>query len=187
MIENYQEEEEMTAVEPQEANFATIGKIYDDGVSLIWDDTGTESEKHYKVNSFAVFRAGDRVRIVKDSKTYVVEYSVGNPKKTFNADSATSALSANKANTATNATTATNADNAAKLNNKTEANLSVNFAKTATTATNFTGRHTGSNIGFFNMSGTYQRTVSQATSDSATRTQLNALINALKAYGLIKS
>ena len=43
-------------------NFATIKAVHDDGVTLSFDD-GSESQKHYKVNSGGVFNAGDRVRI----------------------------------------------------------------------------------------------------------------------------
>ena len=60
-------------------SFATIDQIYEDGITLIFDGEETASEKHYKCNSFCVFAAGQRVRIVKDSGTYVVEYPVGNP------------------------------------------------------------------------------------------------------------
>lgn len=61
-------------------NFATIGEIYDDGVSLIFDGQEDATEKHYKVNTSIVFHAGDRVKILADSGTYVVEYVVGTPK-----------------------------------------------------------------------------------------------------------
>lgn len=62
-----------------EVNFATIGAVYSDGVTLIFDGETEATTKHYKVNSFVVFAAGDRVRIIRDSGTYVVEYPVGNP------------------------------------------------------------------------------------------------------------
>ena len=57
-------------------NFATIKAVYDDGVTLAFDD-GSESQKHYKVNGGVVFNAGDRVRILEDNGTYVVEYGNG--------------------------------------------------------------------------------------------------------------
>lgn len=103
MIETYQQEAALKPVEPQDANFAVIGAIYADGVSLLFDNETEPSPKHYKVNAFVVFKAGDRVRIIKDRGTYVVEYPVGNPKTSFAADSAT------KADSATNATTAVSA------------------------------------------------------------------------------
>lgn len=60
-------------------NFATIGEIFEDGVSLIFDGQAAATEKHYKVNTSVVFKAGDRVKIFPDSGTYVVEYVVGPP------------------------------------------------------------------------------------------------------------
>lgn len=97
MIENYQEKESLSTPQPAPQNFATIGEVYDDGVSLIFDGEENASEKHYKTNAFVVFHPGDRVRIISDSGTYVVEYPVGDPKKTFNADTAKTAQTAQTA------------------------------------------------------------------------------------------
>lgn len=62
-------------------NFATIGEIFEDGVSLVFDGQDAATEKHYKVNTSIVFKTGDRVKILADSGTYVVEYAVGTPKR----------------------------------------------------------------------------------------------------------
>lgn len=62
-----------------ECNFATVGEVYDDGLTLIFDGQEEASEKRYKCNTSVRFSAGDRVRILKDSGTYVVEYVVGAP------------------------------------------------------------------------------------------------------------
>ena len=62
-------------------NFATIGAVYEDGVSLIFDGEDAPTEKHYLCNTNVYFSPGDRVRIVEDSGTYVVEYVVGSPKQ----------------------------------------------------------------------------------------------------------
>lgn len=78
-VEGYQEEQALETLEPENQNFATVGEIYEDGVSLIFDGTAEPTQKHYMVNSGVIFKAGDRVRILKDSGTYVVEYPVGNP------------------------------------------------------------------------------------------------------------
>lgn len=61
-------------------NFATIGAVYEDGVTLIFDGQAEAGQKHYKCNTSAAFAAGDRVKILADSGTYVVEYVVGAPK-----------------------------------------------------------------------------------------------------------
>lgn len=95
--DTYQEEQNLALPEPEPANFAMIGEVYEDGVSLIFDGDAEPSEKHYKVNAFVVFKAGDRVRIIADSGTYVVEYPVGNPRRTMTADTATTAGTAEKA------------------------------------------------------------------------------------------
>jgi hypothetical protein len=79
MVGSYQEEKSLEAKEPASASFATIGAVYTDGVTLIFDGTETASTKHYKVNRTAAFAAGDRVKITRDSGTYIVEYPVGNP------------------------------------------------------------------------------------------------------------
>lgn len=62
-----------------EPNFATIGAVFEDGVSLIFDGSEAATEKHYKVNTSVLFSPGDRVKILADSGTYVVEYVVGSP------------------------------------------------------------------------------------------------------------
>jgi len=62
-----------------EMNFATIGTVYTDGVTLIFDGQTAATTKRYKCNSTITFAAGQRVKIFKDSGTFVVEYPVGNP------------------------------------------------------------------------------------------------------------
>lgn len=79
MVGSFQEEQALASREPESASFATIGAILADGVTLIFDGTATASTKHYKVNRSAAFAAGDRVKIIRDSGTYIVEYPVGNP------------------------------------------------------------------------------------------------------------
>lgn len=66
-----------------ESNFATVAGIEPDGLRLVFDGQDEETEKHYKCNCFAVFKNGDRVKVFKDSGTYVVEYPLGNPKREF--------------------------------------------------------------------------------------------------------
>lgn len=114
---DYQEQEELQGErrEPEGATFATVGAVYNDGVSLIFDGEETPTEKHYKVNAFVVFKANDRVRIIKDSGTYVVEYPIGSPKTSFNADTADRAAYATGATNATKATNAEKAITAQKL------------------------------------------------------------------------
>ena len=91
-------------------NFATVGAVYADGVTLIFDGESQPTEKHYKCNTSVEFAAGDRVKILSDSGTYVVEYVVGAP-KTSGGDI-----------------------DAATLNGKTEGQLSVSHATSAGSA-----------------------------------------------------
>ena len=60
-----------------ERNFATVGNVYPDGVSLIFDCETTETQKHYLCNTSARIAAGDRVKVSMIDGTYIVEYSVG--------------------------------------------------------------------------------------------------------------
>lgn len=70
--------ETIVMTEP-EVRFATVGAVYSDGVTLIFDGQEAATEKHYKCNTTILFHAGDRVKIASDSGTYVVEYIVGLP------------------------------------------------------------------------------------------------------------
>lgn len=73
MLGNYQEQEalkhEHGKISPH--SIATIGTVFEDGVSLIFAGAESESEKHYPVNTGAVFAAGDHVYVVKVSGTYI--------------------------------------------------------------------------------------------------------------------
>lgn len=81
MIENYQERRALTQNAAVNTGFATVGQVYSDGVTLIFPGSDTPTQKHYKANTSIVFHPGDKVRIAKKCKTYVVEYPVGNPRK----------------------------------------------------------------------------------------------------------
>ena len=56
---------------------ATVGAVYSDGLSLILDGQTEATTKHYKRNTAITFSAGQRVKVVKISGTYIVEYPVG--------------------------------------------------------------------------------------------------------------
>lgn len=99
-VQNYQEEQALEPVEPENAQIATIGEVLEEGVTLIFDGNEKPTKKLYKVNTSVRFHPGDRVKIFRDSKTYVVEYVIGNPapedagavelaKRAFTADNAT--------------------------------------------------------------------------------------------------
>ena len=44
------------------------------------DGESEPTQKHYLTNTDIFFQKGDRVKILRDSNTYVVEYKVGPPK-----------------------------------------------------------------------------------------------------------
>ena len=58
---------------------ATVGAVYDDGLSLILEGQTEATTKHYKCNTSATFAAGDRVKVARISGSYIVEYVVGQP------------------------------------------------------------------------------------------------------------
>lgn len=62
-----------------EFQFAIVGGVYEDGLSLIFPGQTTASEKHYFCNTAIRFQAGQRVKVIQDSGTWVVEYPVGYP------------------------------------------------------------------------------------------------------------
>lgn len=117
MVENYQQEQTLKEPETPNYTFATIGQIYDDGMSLIFPGAEGPSEKHYKANLYCKFKAGQRVYIAKDSGTYVVLFPVGvSGSESVVSDSAKTAETATKADTATSANSATTANTASKAN-----------------------------------------------------------------------
>lgn len=63
------------------------------------------------------FQSGQKVRIIEESGTYVVEYPVGNPAESINADYAARAGYAEKAGTAGTAARSDSSTNAAKAEN----------------------------------------------------------------------
>lgn len=111
-------------------NFATIKAVYDDGVTLAFDD-GSESQKHYKVNSGVVFNAGDRVRILEDNGIYVVEYVVGRPIKAINAGTASTAGSANKLSTARQIRLTGDVEGTANFDGSANISISISSLRTA--------------------------------------------------------
>lgn len=62
--------------EKQTDFLATIGAVYSDGVTLIFDGQTQPTTKRYKSNKSVIFTAGQRVKVVKIAGTYLVEYPV---------------------------------------------------------------------------------------------------------------
>lgn len=207
IVENYQEEQQLEEQKAPEYSFATIGDVYDDGISLIFPGAEEASEKHYRANLYCKFAKGQRVYLAKDSGTYVVLFPIGIPgSEEVKADSAKTAT---KADSATTANSANKADTAGSLETKRtisltgavtgsgtfdgSQNVTINTTASSsggtTTATNFTGRHTGTSLAFFNQSARGRISISKINGTATTATitnKLNELIGDLISYGLLR-
>lgn len=65
--------------EQEEILIATVGEVTDTGVTLIFAGEDAASGKEYQGNVSAALKAGDRVKITKDSGTYLIDYAIGVP------------------------------------------------------------------------------------------------------------
>lgn len=63
----------------EEIVLATITAVGTDGVQIQIDGEEEAGEKEYKVNTSVKFAVGDRVKIFKNSGTYLIEYKFGAP------------------------------------------------------------------------------------------------------------
>lgn len=216
IVESYQEEQQIEEPKVPEYSFATIGDVYDDGISLIFPGAEEASEKHYRANLYCKFAKGQRVYLAKDSGTYVVLFPIGVPgSEEVKADSAKTATKADSATTATKADSATTANSANKADTAGSLettrtiyltgavtgsgtfdgsrNVTINTTASSsggtTTATNFTGRHTGTSLAFFNQSARGRISISKINGTATTATitnKLNELIGDLISYGLLR-
>ncbi len=59
--------------------FAVVESVEKDGLRLKFDGEESAGEKHYKCNTFFIFRPGDRVYCAKDSGSYVAICKIGAP------------------------------------------------------------------------------------------------------------
>ena len=161
ILETYQEQQAIVQPDPPGQSFATVGTVYEDGIALIFNGAETESLKHYKCNTAVRFAAGQRVRIIEDSGTYVVEYPVGAPAQSIYADSAARAAYASEAGyaeSAGKAATATKADTAASAGSADTAKSAgtaetAKSAETAAQAENAAAAETAKNADFATRAG----------------------------------
>lgn len=64
--------------------FATVAEVdAQNGIRLKFDGETDPTDKFYKCNASAFFALNDRVKITKDSGTYVVDYVVGKPMEDY--------------------------------------------------------------------------------------------------------
>lgn len=159
----------------KEVNFATVEGVYEDGLSIRLDGEEKATEKHYKCNTAIVFKVGDRVRIIRDSGTYVVEYPVGNPTGEISATNVTESINGvpissifeSNGTTVKRATTVTGAVSSAvnvttNINGKAIASIFESNGTTAKNATNVTTNINGKAITtIFETNGTTAKKIDQ--------------------------
>lgn len=80
-LEQIVNQAETEKAEEKEESFqlATVGEITANGIKLIFDGADGVSDKEYKCNISATFKAGDRVKITKESGSYIVDFPIGVP------------------------------------------------------------------------------------------------------------
>lgn len=62
-----------------EIRLATVAEVLEDGLRLQFDGSDEATSKVYKCNTSCIFAAGDRVKVTKQSGTYLVDYVIGTP------------------------------------------------------------------------------------------------------------
>ena len=78
MIESYQERQALTNTGINEGNIATVAEFNPSkGVRLILPTAEQAGSKYYPYNKNCTFAVGDRVHIVRESGTIIVEYPLG--------------------------------------------------------------------------------------------------------------
>lgn len=55
---------------------ATVSSVDSTGITLIFDGDSAATAKRYKYNAAVTFKPGQRVKVVKISGTYIVEYPI---------------------------------------------------------------------------------------------------------------
>lgn len=65
----------------EETLFATIAAVYSDGATLYIRGDPNPTQKHYRSSKNLALKAGDRVKVIKTSGTYVIDYVIGIPVK----------------------------------------------------------------------------------------------------------
>ncbi len=95
-------EEAATEEETEEIVLATVASVEATGVKIQIDGDDAAGDKVYRVNAQQMFAVGDRVKIAKNSGTYIVEYALGNPMARYPIPSGGSAGQVLAKNSATN-------------------------------------------------------------------------------------
>ena len=76
-------------IEPEEEEnqeeivLATVAEVTANGVKITIDGSDEAGDKEYKANSSQLIKQGDRVKIHKNSGTYLIEYVIGSPMERY--------------------------------------------------------------------------------------------------------
>jgi len=75
---SYQDQRRIDAelASPQPCSFATVTAVAPEGLSLWFDGETAAADKLYKYNKSITFAVNDRVKVIKISGTYIVEYPI---------------------------------------------------------------------------------------------------------------
>ena len=79
---NYQDQRRGEINKTKIPQFATVVSAEETGLQLIFDGEQYPTKKRYKYNTALTFKVGDRVRVSKQSGSYIVEYPIGTTKFT---------------------------------------------------------------------------------------------------------
>lgn len=79
---NFQDQRRGEVEKTEIPQFATVTDINESGLQLIFNGEQYPTKKRYKYNTALTFKVGDRVRVNKQSGSYIVEYPIGTTKFT---------------------------------------------------------------------------------------------------------
>lgn len=181
----------------EEVVLATITEVGANGVKIQIDGNDSANEKEYKGNTMLKLSVGDRVKVFKNSGTYLIEYKVGTPGEDSPLPAGGDTNSVLMKNSSSDydfkwakpsAEGLINGNYSATLNSsgniEPSSSYSVSlgtsikpFNNLYTKGTNLVGS-TSSTLGFFGKTPVSRQTV-------ANNASVATLITALKAYGLI--
>lgn len=83
---NYQEEKRGKSKPTNNPEFAVVTSVDNSGLQLMFDGEIYPTKKRYKFNSAYTFKVGDRVKVNKQSGSYIVEYPIGSATYTLPPD-----------------------------------------------------------------------------------------------------
>lgn len=77
ILDSFQAEKEVFPSNLNTGNIATVSAVYSDGITLILPGNNAPTQKRYPYNSSVTFSSGQRVHILREGGTIIVEYPIG--------------------------------------------------------------------------------------------------------------